>query len=110
MASNADDESRETLFHEVLTRLTFSCLLNHTVSISIVCFTLNTPEASSAADKMAEREITEDYYEILQVQSKATDDEIKASYRRLALLRHPDKNAGNPNATAEFQQASVLAS
>ncbi|KAF7531927.1 hypothetical protein G7054_g8452 [Neopestalotiopsis clavispora] len=55
---------------------------------------------------MAEREITEDYYEILQVQPKATGDEIKASYRRLALLKHPDKNADNPNATAEFQQAT----
>ncbi|ETS80169.1 hypothetical protein PFICI_07698 [Pestalotiopsis fici W106-1] len=56
---------------------------------------------------MAEREITEDYYEILQIHSKATEDEIKASYRRLALLKHPDKNTDNLNATAEFQEASI---
>ncbi|KAK6217842.1 hypothetical protein LQW54_003130 [Pestalotiopsis sp. IQ-011] len=51
-----------------------------------------------------EREITDDYYAILEISPKATDDEIKVSYRRLALQKHPDKNAGNANATAEFQQ------
>jgi len=33
-----------------------------------------------------------DYYEILEVSRTSTSDEIKKSYRRLALLVHPDKN------------------
>jgi curved DNA-binding protein CbpA len=36
-----------------------------------------------------------DFYEILEVQKTATDDEIKKSYRRLALKWHPDKNLSN---------------
>lgn len=55
-----------------------------------------------------ERDITDDYYAVLEISPKATDDEIKVSYRRLALQKHPDKNAGNANATAEFQQVSFL--
>jgi DnaJ-class molecular chaperone len=44
-----------------------------------------------------------DYYATLEVSPKATNDEIKASYRRLALLHHPDKNAGSATATSKFQ-------
>lgn len=57
---------------------------------------------------MMEREITDDYYAVLEISPKAIDDEIKVSYRRLALQKHPDKNVGNANATAEFQQVSFL--
>nr|XP_019012381.1 uncharacterized protein I206_03228 [Kwoniella pini CBS 10737]OCF51162.1 hypothetical protein I206_03228 [Kwoniella pini CBS 10737] len=32
------------------------------------------------------------YYELLQVDEDATADEIKRSYRKLALVNHPDKN------------------
>ena len=55
---------------------------------------------------MAPVEITDDYYAILEVPHTATEDEIKQSYRRLAILLHPDKNHDNPNATASFQLAS----
>lgn len=34
---------------------------------------------------------TEDYYEILNVATDATTDEIRTAYQRLALAHHPDK-------------------
>ncbi|KAF7492101.1 DnaJ -like protein subfamily C member 21 [Sarcoptes scabiei] len=36
------------------------------------------------------------FYEILELNKTATLDEIKCSYKKLALLYHPDRNADNP--------------
>ena len=46
----------------------------------------------------------EDYYELLSVPRNASDDEIKKSFRRLAMKYHPDRNTGNPEAEEKFKK------
>jgi len=46
-----------------------------------------------------------DYYDILGVSKGSTDDEIKKSYRKLAMQYHPDKN-DSPEAEEKFKEIS----
>lgn len=45
-----------------------------------------------------------DYYKILGVGKKATEAEIKKSYRKLAMKWHPDQNPGDKKAEAKFKE------
>lgn len=47
-----------------------------------------------------------DYYVVLEVSRTATGDEIKRSYRSLAMRYHPDRNPDDPAAEDSFKEAS----
>ena len=44
-----------------------------------------------------------DYYKILEIDKKATPEEIKKAYRNLAKKNHPDKNLGDKKAEERFK-------
>ena len=47
-----------------------------------------------------------DYYEVLGVGRDAGEEEIKKSYRRLAMEHHPDRNPGDKEAEVRFKEAT----
>ncbi len=47
-----------------------------------------------------------DYYEVLGVGKSASADEIKKSYRKVAMQYHPDRNPGDKTAEEKFKEAA----
>jgi molecular chaperone DnaJ len=54
----------------------------------------------------AQRDVR-DLYEVLGVSRQASPDEIKSAFRKLAAQHHPDKNAGDPRASARFKEINA---
>ncbi|KAL0922246.1 hypothetical protein M5K25_006217 [Dendrobium thyrsiflorum] len=69
------------------------------------------PSFSSKPEKKGEsaakhQQQRRDPYEVLGVSCNSTDQEIKSSYRRMALKYHPDKNQNDPIAADMFQEVT----
>jgi molecular chaperone DnaJ len=50
--------------------------------------------------------MSKDLYKLLEVPSNASQEDIKKSYRKLAMKYHPDRNSGDEEAEAKFKEVS----
>ena len=68
------------------------------------------PQARTGAHRctgLARHTIPLNYYAVLGVSLQATQDEIKKSYRKLALQYHPDRNQGNRQAEQKIREVNA---
>ena len=49
---------------------------------------------------------SETFYDILGLDEKCSQEEIKKAYRKLSFMHHPDKNANSAESTEKFQKIS----
>ncbi|OAX36162.1 DnaJ-domain-containing protein [Rhizopogon vinicolor AM-OR11-026] len=54
-----------------------------------------------------EKPLETGYYDLLGVPIDASTDDIKKSYRRLAIKYHPDKNPDDPHAEERFKEIAI---
>ncbi|NLG14866.1 MAG: molecular chaperone DnaJ [Lentisphaerae bacterium] len=51
--------------------------------------------------------MSEDYYSLLEVERGASQDDIKKSFRKLAMKYHPDRNPGDKAAEEQFKKIAA---
>merc|ERR1719249_220304 len=68
--------------------------MNPNVIVNVILFTLIL---------LSEVYCGRDFYGILGIGKRATTNEIKKAYRKLAKEMHPDKNRDDPDANQKFQ-------
>jgi DnaJ family protein A protein 2 len=78
--------------------------LNFSRSIPPYLFLRKTPFHTSRPSLKAAPTEEKDYYKILGVERNASKEDIKKSYRKLALQYHPDRNKGNKEAEEKFKR------
>jgi len=70
-----------------------------------IFFDTNTfDEEDYSYQNTGENDTDKDYYKILGIDEKASEDEIKKAYRRLSMLHHPDKNGNTEESKQMFQE------
>lgn len=57
---------------------------------------------------MSGKDTVIDYYEILGVEKNATEQQIKNSYRKLALKFHPDRNPSDQKGYISFSLSYMM--
>ena len=50
--------------------------------------------------------MAKDFYQTLGVDKKASAEDLKKAYRKLAMQYHPDKNKDNKEAESKFKEIS----
>lgn len=62
----------------------------------------NAPQKPSNSERKTQLQSD---YDVLGISEKATDSEVKTAYKKLSLVRHPDKPTGSKEAFQELQAA-----
>ncbi|KAJ0495219.1 putative DnaJ domain, Chaperone J-domain superfamily [Helianthus annuus] len=80
------------------------CSTHHPYNIHI--YLANSKPKPKPNTKTEHKNMGIDYYNILKVSRNVSDEDLKKSYKKLAMKWHPDKNINNKLAESKFKQIS----